>query len=168
MLWALKRHDAGNYRNFQRIITWLGAGAVFWIGGAFVEPGLRLAIWGLALAIEYASPMVYFWVPGLGRSSTADWRIEGAHLAERCGLFVIIALGESILITGATFADLAWNAATIAGADGSADDEDEDGANPFLADADGADEVDGAGADEDAEFNPFLADAAATGERSES
>ena len=30
-------------------------------------------------------------------------------MAERCGLFVIIALGESILITGATFANLAWS-----------------------------------------------------------
>jgi low temperature requirement protein LtrA len=37
-----------------------------------------------------------------------DWVIEGGHLAERCGLFVIIALGESILVTGATFADLEW------------------------------------------------------------
>ena len=29
-------------------------------------------------------------------------------MAERCGLFIIIALGESILVTGATFADLSW------------------------------------------------------------
>jgi low temperature requirement protein LtrA len=47
-------------------------------------------------------------VPKLGRSETTDWAIEGGHLAERCGLFVIIALGESILVTGATFADLEW------------------------------------------------------------
>lgn len=35
-------------------------------------------------------------------------------MAERCALFVIIALGESLLVTGATFAGLAWNAATFA------------------------------------------------------
>jgi low temperature requirement protein LtrA len=35
-------------------------------------------------------------------------------MAERCGLFIIIALGESILIIGATFAELAWNAGTVA------------------------------------------------------
>ena len=35
-------------------------------------------------------------------------------MAERCGLFVIIALGESILITGATFADLPWTTETMA------------------------------------------------------
>ena len=36
MLWALKRHDAGNYRNFVRITLWRGAGAACWIAGGFV------------------------------------------------------------------------------------------------------------------------------------
>ena len=35
-------------------------------------------------------------------------------MAERCGLFIIIALGESILVTGATFGDLPWTPTTIA------------------------------------------------------
>ena len=51
-------------------------------------------------------------MPGLGRSSTTDWNIHGGHMAERCGLFVIIALGESLLVTGATFANLSWNTGT--------------------------------------------------------
>jgi low temperature requirement protein LtrA len=34
--------------------------------------------------------------------------IEGGHMAERCALFIIIALGESIVVIGATFAELAW------------------------------------------------------------
>ena len=51
-----------------------------------------------------------FWTPGLGASTTSDWDVEGGHLAERCGLFVIIALGESILVTGATFGKLAVDA----------------------------------------------------------
>jgi low temperature requirement protein LtrA len=114
MLWALKNHDANNFRNFQRIVSWLALAAPFWIAGAFVGPDVRLGLWTLALIIEYASPLAYFWVPGLGRSTTADWRVEGWHIAERCALFVIIALGESILITGATFAELTWNAGTVA------------------------------------------------------
>jgi low temperature requirement protein LtrA len=113
MLWALKRHDPANYSNYTRIMIWLSVAAVFWIAGALVDSATRLWIWALALAIEYVGPSAYFWVPGLGRSSTADWQVEGAHLAERCALFIIIALGESILITGATFADLPWNATTI-------------------------------------------------------
>ena len=36
---------------------------------------------------------------------STDWDIEGSHFAERCQLFIIIALGESIVVTGATAAD---------------------------------------------------------------
>ena len=36
------------------------------------------------------------------RSRTADWTIEGSHIAERCQAFILIALGESIVIIGAT------------------------------------------------------------------
>lgn len=35
-------------------------------------------------------------------------------MAERCSLFIIIALGESVLVTGSTFAGLDWNAENIA------------------------------------------------------
>jgi len=59
-------------------------------------------------------PSMYFRVPGLGRSTTADWDVEGGHMAERCALFIIIALGESILVTGATFSELEWTASTVA------------------------------------------------------
>jgi low temperature requirement protein LtrA len=114
MLWALRRHDAGNYRNFLRITVWRGAGAACWIAGGLVDADTRLAVWVLALAIDTAAPLIGFFVPGLGRSTTADWTVEGGHMAERCGLFIIIALGESILITGRTFADLPWSAATLA------------------------------------------------------
>ena len=34
-------------------------------------------------------------------------------MAERCALFIIIALGESIVVTGATFAELTWTAETV-------------------------------------------------------
>ena len=114
MLWALRGHSAGNYRNFQRINSWLALSAVFWIAGAFAEGEARLGLWIAALAIEYVAPSLGFWTPGLGRSTTADWDVEGGHLAERCGLFIIIALGESVLVTGATFAKLPWSPATVA------------------------------------------------------
>jgi low temperature requirement protein LtrA len=106
MLWALKRHDAGNYRNFVRITVWRAAGAACWLAGGFVSGEARLVTWAMALAIDTAAPLAGFRVPGLGRSSTADWDVEGGHLAERCALFIIIALGESVLITGATSAGL--------------------------------------------------------------
>ena len=109
MLWALRRHDRNNWRNFLRITIWHLFSLPFWIAGAFADPNTRLALWAIAVGIETLAPIVGFHVPGLGRSTTADWNVEGAHMAERCSLFVIIALGESILITGATAAGLPWS-----------------------------------------------------------
>jgi len=99
--------------NAIRIAAWLSTSAVFWIAGGLAEGQSRLVLWAIALVIEYISPAVRFWIPGYGASSVADWRIEGGHMAERCGLFVIVALGESIVVTGATFADLAWSTETL-------------------------------------------------------
>ncbi|MGH8082970.1 MAG: low temperature requirement protein A [Lysobacter sp.] len=116
MLWALRGgRSPGNFRNFIRITLWLSASAVLWISGGLADPDTRAWWWLGAVAIEYLGPFAYFRVPGLGRSSLSDWDVEGGHLSERCGLFVIIALGESILITGATFAKLEWNPTTVAG-----------------------------------------------------
>ncbi len=58
----------------------------------------RLELWGVALAIEYVSPLAKFWTPGIGASTVQDWFVEGGHMAERCAGFIIIALGESIVV----------------------------------------------------------------------
>lgn len=114
MLWALYRHDKVNFRNFVRISAWHLAAAPFWLAGCYGDATWRLQIWTLAAAIETAAPILGYWLPWLGRSVTTDWAVAGAHMAERCGLFIIIALGESILITGATFATLDWTAENVA------------------------------------------------------
>ncbi len=114
MLWALRRHSLANFRNFQRITAWLALAGLFWMAGGLANDDLRLGLWAIALVLEYLSPSLGFWVPGLGRSTTADWDVEGGHMAERCGLFIIIALGESILVTGATFGGLEWSLTTTA------------------------------------------------------
>jgi low temperature requirement protein LtrA len=99
--------------NAVRILVWLLMSAMFWIAGGFAEGNARLLLWAVALAIEYISPAVRFWIPKYGASEVADWVVEGGHMAERCAGFIIIALGESIVVTGATFADLAWTAETV-------------------------------------------------------
>jgi low temperature requirement protein LtrA len=99
--------------NAIRITAWLSMSAIFWIAGGLAQGELRLVLWAIALAIEYVSPAVRFWIPRFGASSVADWVIEGGHMAERCALFVIIALGESVVVTGATFAELAWSAENL-------------------------------------------------------
>ena len=114
MLWALRLHRPANFRNFTRIIIWLFASSVFWVaGGLTIGLEQRFMLWLVAIVIEYVSPALGFRVPGMGASATADWDVAGAHLAERCSLFVIIALGESVLVSGATFADLAWTSESV-------------------------------------------------------
>lgn len=108
-LWAVRRERIGMRRNFQRILLWLMVSAVFWILGGLAQGDTRWTYWLIALALEVMAPIMGFWAPLLGRSNTKDWDVEGNHLAERCSLFVIIALGESLLVTGATFAGLQWD-----------------------------------------------------------
>ncbi|HTW27301.1 MAG TPA: low temperature requirement protein A [Acetobacteraceae bacterium] len=110
MLWALHRHDRGNFRNFQRITVWMAGAGVFWLLGGVLDGAPRFGLWLLALTLEFGSPAIGFHVPGLGRSTTADWTIDGGHLAERCSAFILIALGESITVTGASFFELTWTA----------------------------------------------------------
>ena len=100
-------------RTFQRILTWFVASGVLWITGGLLEGEARYAVWLLALAVDYSGPVVGYYVPGLGRSRTQEWTIEGGHFAERCQLFVIIALGESILVTGTTFGEIEASTATV-------------------------------------------------------
>ena len=100
--------------NFRRIFGWLCISAALWVGGGLSEGNARLAFWASAVACEYVSPMLGFVLPGLGRSRSTDWTIAGAHLAERCQLFVIVALGESILASGAGFSgSLHWDVPTF-------------------------------------------------------
>ena len=99
--------------NAIRIAAWLSTSAVFWIAGGVMDGQSRLVLWSIALVIEYISPAVRFWIPRYGASSVADWMIEGSHMAERCGLFIIIALGESIVVIGATFAELTWTTENV-------------------------------------------------------
>jgi low temperature requirement protein LtrA len=111
-LWAA-RSDALVVRNFQRIVIWQAVAGVVWIAGGLAEEQTRTALWLIALLIEYAAPAAGYVVPGLGRSASSDWQVEGGHMAERVGLFIIICLGESLLVTGATFAETPWTTPTV-------------------------------------------------------
>lgn len=105
--WVLLALERGSpmVPNFRRMLAWLCVSAAFWIAGGLASDGmLRLGLWAVAVACEYFSPMTGFAFPGLGRSATSEWTIDGGHLAERCQLFVIVALGESVLASGASFA----------------------------------------------------------------
>ena len=61
------------------------------VGASFADGALQGAIWGVAILLDYGGPY-FFGVDG--------WRMMPKHFAERFGLIVIIALGESIVAIG--------------------------------------------------------------------
>ena len=96
-----------------RILTWFVAAGVLWIAGALVDGPVRTALWLAALALDYGAPLVLFWVPGRPRLEGATWDVGTEHFAERFGLFIILALGESIVLIGATTSESDLTSATI-------------------------------------------------------
>jgi low temperature requirement protein LtrA len=102
---TIERERAG------RILTWFVAAGALWIAGGIAAAPARPALWAAALALDYAAPLVLYWVPGRSRLSGDTWEVGTEHFAERFQLFMIIALGESIVLTGATTAELDLTAA---------------------------------------------------------
>jgi len=71
-------------------------GPLLLIGG-FLEPGFRLLFWSVAGAIDLSLPFIL-------RRKMAGSQFQSSHLLERFGLFIIIALGESIVAIGSPVA----------------------------------------------------------------
>src|SRR5215467_5852967 len=98
-------------RNFQRILAWcVVSGALAVAGGIAGSAWLWLA----AVGVDLLGGVAGFYTPGLGRSATTEWTIEGNHFAERCQAFILIALGESIVVIGATLSGLLRSGVTAA------------------------------------------------------
>ena len=73
----------------------------------FLDGAPRAACWIAALVVDYG---------GLALRGTEGWRVQPAHFAERHGLIIIIALGESIVSLGVGAGDLGLGASVIASA----------------------------------------------------
>jgi low temperature requirement protein LtrA len=70
-------------------------GMALLVAGSFLDDGLRVLLWALAAAIDYAGPAL------LTRKRLRGLQqVAVAHFAERYSLFVIICLGESIVAIG--------------------------------------------------------------------
>jgi low temperature requirement protein LtrA len=102
-------------QNYQRILAWCVFSGALAVVGGLVNGWGRDLLWVLVVAIDVAGGLTGFRTPWLGRSLTSEWTIEGGHFAERCQAFVLIALGESIVIIGATMSGMARvSASTVA------------------------------------------------------
>jgi low temperature requirement protein LtrA len=89
-------------QNFKQILAWSVLTAPLWVAGGLASDELRWVLWLAALGLDLLAPLVMFWLPRVGQTPTSQWQINGRHFAERFQLFVIIAIGESIVLTGVT------------------------------------------------------------------
>jgi len=91
-LFMLASRDQPNLRSSViglAISTAIASGLL--VGASFADGTLQGALWALALALDIAGP--YFF-------GAEGWQLKAHHFAERHGLIVIIALGESIVAVG--------------------------------------------------------------------
>jgi low temperature requirement protein LtrA len=102
------------HRNFQQILAWSLLSVPLWIGGALAHGGARWGLWLAAFGLDLAAPLARFWLPGFGGGTPMiEWAIDAGHFAERFQLFVIIVLGESIILAGATATDVGLEASVV-------------------------------------------------------
>jgi low temperature requirement protein LtrA len=90
---------------FERLVGWSAASGVLWLAGAALPGDRRLLLWIPAAVLDVCAPFAGYWLPRRGYALTTDYDIDGGHFTDRCQGFIIIALGESIVVTGATAAN---------------------------------------------------------------
>jgi low temperature requirement protein LtrA len=113
MVLATRRSDP-LHEPLVRIFVWSAWVSLIWLAGALVEGETRIVLWIVALVLDYAGPLAGHWTPRLGRSVPTDWELVPSHFADRVQLFVIIALGETVVAGGVTASELEITAMRLA------------------------------------------------------
>jgi low temperature requirement protein LtrA len=92
------------HMHFVNALVWELATAPIWIAGIAADGDARLLLWGAATAITYGGVIAGHPLPRRKSPFSSDSEIYAAHLLERFRLFFLIALGETVLTIGNTFA----------------------------------------------------------------
>ena len=86
------RDDPGLRRATLGLAISTAVGVGILVAASAADGALQGGLWALALTLDMGGPLLI---------DPAGWRLEPGHFAERHGLIVIIALGESIVAIGA-------------------------------------------------------------------
>jgi low temperature requirement protein LtrA len=86
------RDDPDSLDALRRFAPTALAGASLIVLASFLDADARVAVWMVALALDYLGPTVV----GMGRG----WHVAPEHFAERYALIILIALGESLIAIG--------------------------------------------------------------------
>jgi low temperature requirement protein LtrA len=110
MVFSFPRGDRMR-RNFAQLLSWSAISGAVWIAGAILHGDARLLVWAIAVVLDVGAPVHGYRLPGILATPMEGWSLAGAHLAERCQLVLMIALGESVLRVGLTWSQQRGSAA---------------------------------------------------------
>ncbi|MEU6204312.1 low temperature requirement protein A [Micromonospora musae] len=94
----LHRHRHKAQERATRFFFWFTVSGILWILGALLPDQPHWPLWAAALAIEYVSTAARYPTPFLGRVPLDQYQKVTEHLGERYQQFVILALGDIILV----------------------------------------------------------------------
>jgi low temperature requirement protein LtrA len=89
---SVARDDPDRLGALLRFAPTAIVGASLLVLAGFLEGKERIVVWVIALAVDYLGPVVI----GVGQG----WQVAPEHFAERHGLIILIALGESLIAIG--------------------------------------------------------------------
>jgi low temperature requirement protein LtrA len=95
---VLHKHRHQAERRAARFLFWFLVSGVFWIVGGLLPDARRWTLWAVALAIDYLAAAARYPTPWLGRVPVEQYEKTTEHLGERYQQFVILALGDIILV----------------------------------------------------------------------
>lgn len=95
--------DAVFRDHYFRVLLWLSATTPLWIAGVAVSPEARLLWWALAAGLDLIGRWLAHPIPGR-RLHSENVPFDADHMLERCRLFLLIALGETVFTTGMAIA----------------------------------------------------------------
>ena len=92
LYWIIARDDAGLRRQLVRFTPSMMGGTSLLLVASQLHDRAQTAMWGAALLADYGGTLL---------GGATGWRLRSsAHFAERHGLIIIVALGESIVAIG--------------------------------------------------------------------
>lgn len=113
-VWTLlNATDAVFREHYVRTLLWIIVTTPVWIAGAAVNAEARLLWWALAAGIDQTGRWLAHPVPGR-RLHSENVQFDAGHMLERCRLFLIIALGETVLTTGTAIVRQSTTVMTLA------------------------------------------------------
>ncbi|MEU6075882.1 low temperature requirement protein A [Micromonospora sp. NPDC047074] len=91
---------------YAQVAIWSGVSGMIWLTGAVTSGDHRVALWVVAIAVDLVVARFRWPVPGVRRPPVSAWAMASSrHLPERYQQLLLIALGESVLSIGLTYAN---------------------------------------------------------------